>query len=394
MRTLHFDCFSGISGDMTVAALVSAGVPRERIETAVASLGLPIQLAFEPTLRGAFAALSLRVTAHEEQPHRRLSDVLNILERGQLTPAQRDLAVRIFRLIAAAEAKVHGISVDDVHFHEVGALDSLADIVAAAVGVELLGVEKFTSRSVPLGSGAVKAAHGVMPVPAPATAEILRGVPLAAAAVKSELTTPTGAAILKALVSEWTETPRLAIQSIGYGAGQKDFPQQANILRIFYGETAVEVPEGDRIWELQTNLDDLAPEIVGYCLERCLAAGAVDAYTQAIGMKKNRPGLLLTALVPDSARLAVEETIFAETGTFGIRRREAERSKLRREPRMVQTKWGPVQAKLGWREGHAPLLTPEYEDAARLARELGIPLRSVYEEVARAWAGSLAQANA
>ena len=385
MKVLHFDCFSGISGDMTVAALVSAGAAREPIEKAVASLRLPIQLQFEMTQRGAFAAQQMNVQTGHDQPHRFLREIEAILDGGALSSSQRQLAKRIFRIVAEAEAKVHGIDIQEVHFHEVGALDSIADIVATTVAIDSLGPERCTSSAVPTGSGTVKAAHGVMPVPTPATAEILKGVPLAASQVKSELTTPTGAAILVAVVKEWTETPRMRIERIGYGAGQKDFPQQANILRVFVGETFALGEESDTIWEVQTNLDDVSPEVVGYCLERLLAAGAVDAFAQPVLMKKGRPGLLLTALVPDGAREAVEALIFAETGTFGVRRREMQRSKLRREARTIQTRWGPLRAKLGWQEGRPPILTPEFEDCARLARETAIPLRHIYEEVHRAW---------
>lgn len=390
MRTLHFDCFSGISGDMTVAALVSAGASRANLESAIASLGLPIRLEFEATQRGSFAALALAVSGPppEEQPHRHLKDILVLLERGELSSQARQMAVDIFQAIGVAEAKVHGVSLDEIHFHEVGALDSIADIVGAAVCYQDLRLEHCSSRSVPTGSGTVKAAHGQMPIPAPATAELLRGVPLAASTIKSELTTPTGAAILKVLVKEWTETPTLRIDAIGYGAGQKDFPQQANLLRVLVGTKDTVAGQADEIWEVRCNLDDVSPEIVGYCLERCLAAGAVDAFAQPIQMKKGRPGLLLTALVEEPHRLAVEQVIFQETGTFGLRRQRLQRSKLQREPRTIQTKWGPLPAKMGWQEGQPPLLTPEYEGCAKLARETGIPLRHIYEEVQRAWAES------
>jgi uncharacterized protein (TIGR00299 family) protein len=385
MRVLHFDCFSGISGDMAVAALVSAGAPQAAIEAGVASLGLPIRLTFANTQRGALAAKQFTVAADDQQPHRYLREIQALLQAGKLTDAQRALALRIFELLARAEAKVHGIDVNEVHFHEVGALDSIADVVAAAIAIDCLAIQHVTARPAPTGSGTVKTAHGLLPIPAPATADLLIGAPLAPSNIKCELTTPTGAAILAALVKEWTETPRMRIDQIGYGAGQKDFPQQPNVLRVFVGEATAPGDEGDVIWEVQTNLDDVAPEIIGYCLERLLAGGAIDAFTQPIQMKKGRPGILLTALVPEPARAAVEEVIFLETGTFGLRRREVQRSKLRRESRTVSTKWGPVLAKLGWQEGRPPILTPEYEDCARLARQTGIPLRHIYEEVQRAW---------
>lgn len=384
MRVLHFDCFSGISGDMTLAALLSAGADEQKVRDGLASLGLPLQLELEKTNRGSFAALALQVKTEEDQPHRYLQEVNDIIARGRITPGAKDLALRIFRKLAEAEATVHGIGINEVHFHEVGALDSIADIVGVSIALDSLGSERYTSRSVPTGQGTVKAAHGVMPVPTPATALLLRGAPLAASNIKSELTTPTGAAILATLVQEWSEAPVMRIERIGMGAGQKDFPQQANILRIFLG--TVEVPgDRDTLWVVETNIDDVSPEIIGYCFDRLFAAGAVDVFTQPLAMKKNRPGVLLTALTPDATLAAVEEILFRETMTFGVRRYQVQRSKLQRKPHTVQTRWGRVQGKLGWHEGQRPIFTPEYDDCARVARQEGVPLREVYEEVRRAY---------
>jgi uncharacterized protein (TIGR00299 family) protein len=292
--------------------------------------------------------------------------------------------MRIFRRLAEAEAAVHGIPVERVHFHEVGALDSIADIVGAAIGLDLLGVERFTSRSVPTGSGMVKAAHGLMPIPAPATAELLKGVPLAASTIKAELTTPTGAAILTTVVQAWIEHPLMRIERIGHGAGRRDFPDQANILRLFVG-TAETPAERDQVWVLETNLDDLPAEVVGYCYDLLFTAGALDVFTQPIFMKKNRPGMLLTVLVPEADIPAVEEILFRETTTFGIRRYQVQRHKLQRRAHEVATRWGPVKGKLGWMEGRPPTFAPEFEDCARVAREYGVPLRQVYDEVRRAY---------
>jgi uncharacterized protein (TIGR00299 family) protein len=269
----------------------------------------------------------------------------------------------------------------------VGALDSIADIVGSAIGIDLLGVERFTARSVPPGQGTVKAAHGIMPIPTPATAELLRGVPLASTPVKGELTTPTGAAILTTVVSTWTDQPEMIIDQIGCGAGAKDFPQQANVLRLLVGRDLAEAREaavGEVIWVVETNLDQVPPEVVGYTLERLLAAGAVDAFTQAIGMKKQRPGVLLTALAPASALAAVEEVIFRETGTLGVRRTLAQRTRLNRHVTAVPTPWGPIRCKVGTLPGpagQAEVVAPEFEDCAGVARAHGIPLRVVYDMV-------------
>jgi uncharacterized protein (TIGR00299 family) protein len=384
----HFDCFSGISGDMTVAALLDAGVPPSAVQDAVASLGLPVTLHVEKVKKGGFAATYLHVEAPEETEHRHLADIEVILAKGALSPRQRELALRIFRRLAEAEAAVHGMPVEKVHFHEVGALDSIADITAAAVGLDLLGVERFSSGPVAVGSGMVQCAHGLMPVPAPATAELLKGVPLRSTTIKSELTTPTGAAILTTVVDEWVEQPALTLERIGHGAGKKNFPDQPNLLRLFVGTAAAPEAadlESDQVWVLETNLDDLPAEIVGYCFERLLAAGALDVYTTPITMKKNRPGVLLSVLAPPEKLRELELVLFQETTTLGVRRYLAGRHKLHRKPHAVETPWGRVQGKLGWHDGRPAVFAPEYEDCARVARAHAVPLREVYAQALRAF---------
>jgi uncharacterized protein (TIGR00299 family) protein len=388
MRVVHFDCFSGISGDMTLGALIDAGVDAEAVRAAVASLGLPITLKVEKVCKGGFAATYVQVEAPEEHKHRHLHHVEEILSRGNLTAKQRELALRIFRRVAEAEAAVHGVPIEKVHFHEVGALDSIADIAGAAVALDLLGAERFTSRPVPTGTGTVKCAHGVMPVPAPGTAELLKGVPLAPSTIEAELTTPTGAAILTAVVQEWTASPAMTIERVGHGAGTRNLPEQPNILRVFVGEAAEPAASGfatDQVWVVETNLDDVPAEVVGYCYDLLFAAGAVDVYTAPIFMKKNRPGVLLSVMCPEEALAAVEEVLFRETTTLGVRRYPAARHKLHRKEHTVQTPWGPVRGKIGWREGRPPLFSPEYDDCARLAREQKVPLREVYEKAQRAY---------
>src|SRR5438874_8516641 len=249
---------------MTLAALIDAGVDADAIRQAIASLQLPIRLEIEKVRKGGFAATAVRVEAAEEQSHRGLAQIEEILQRGSFTERQRALALRIFRRLAEAEAAAHGLPLERIHFHEVGALDSIADIAGAAVGLDLVGVERFTSRSVPTGSGMVKCAHGMMPIPAPGTAELLKGVPLAASSIKAELTTPTGAAILTTVVQEWIEHPLMTIEKIGQGAGRREFVEQPNPLRLFVG-VAEAAAESDQIWVLETNLDDLPAEVIGYC---------------------------------------------------------------------------------------------------------------------------------
>ncbi len=387
MKVAHFDCFSGISGDMTLAALIDAGVDAEAIRRGIASLGLPITLEVEKVRKGGFAATSVRVEAAEEHSHRFLPQVEEIIQRGNLTPRQRDLALRIFRRLAQAEAAAHGLPLEKVHFHEVGALDSIADIAGSAIGIDLLGVERFTSRSVPTGSGMVKCAHGMMPVPTPGTAELLKGVPLAASSIKAELTTPTGAAILTTMVQQWIDQPVMTVDRIGHGAGRRDFPEQPNLLRLFVG-TVAETADTDQVWMLETNLDDLPAEVIGYCYDLLLAAGALDVFSTPIFMKKNRPGVLLSVLAPEALLPRVEEILFRETTTFGIRRYPVSRHKLQRRACTVNTPWGPVQGKLGWLEGRPLVFSPEYEDCARIARQHAVPLREVYLQAQQAYCES------
>jgi uncharacterized protein (TIGR00299 family) protein len=386
VRALHFDCFSGISGDMALAALLDAGVDAEPVRAALSSLGLPITFSVDKVRKGGFAATRALIDAPEEKEHRFLPDVEAILGRGNLTERQRGLALRIFRRLAEAEAAAHGLPLEKVHFHEVGALDSIADIAGFAVAFDLLAPGRVTSRPVPTGTGMVKCAHGLMPIPAPGTAALLKGVPLAPTAIKGELTTPTGAAILTSVVQEWTEAPALTIEAIGHGAGTRELLEQPNLLRVFVGTSAAapaDPEERDTVWALETNLDDVPAEVIGYCVERLFAAGALDVWLTPIQMKKGRPGTLLSVLAAEAALAALEEVLFRETATFGVRRYAVQRSKLRRAAASARTPWGPVQGKRGWRAGLA-VFTPEYEDCARVARLAGVPLREVYAAARRA----------
>ena len=389
MKVAHFDCVSGISGDMTLGAVLDAGVPADAIRAALASLNLPIELEVERVKRCGFAATKATVHAKDEEDYRFLPDVEAIIARSAMSPKQRELASAIFLKLAQAEAVAHWMPLERVHFHEVGALDSIADILGAAVGLDLLGVEKFTSSPVPTGTGTVKGAHGIMPVPTPGTLELLKGVPLAPSDVKFELTTPTGAAILTTVVSEYTATPAMTVDRIGSGAGTKDFLDRPNILRLWVGTAnpstsrdreGASSGEADTVTVLETNLDDCTGEVIGYAIDRLFAVGALDVFAVPIQMKKNRPAVLLTVICEAEAVSELEAILFRETGTFGIRRTTAVRSKLHREPVSISTPWGEVKAKRGRREGFE-IVTPEYDDCARVAREQGVPLRTVYEAV-------------
>jgi uncharacterized protein (TIGR00299 family) protein len=291
----------------------------------------------------------------------------------------------IFQRLAEAEAKVHGTTIEKVHFHEVGAVDSIADIVGAAVGWDLLGAERLVVSHIPTGTGRIKIAHGEVNVPAPATAELLRGIPLAASAVEAELTTPTGAAIVATLAAEFGPVPAMTIEKIGYGAGQRDLPQQANILRLLVGESADAATATDTVYVLETNLDDVTGEVIGHCIARLWDAGVLEVYTTAIQMKKNRPGVKLSVLCRAEQIGSIEAIIFRETGTLGIRRWTAARHVLPRETHQVQTAWGPIEGKLSRHANGTVHFSPEYEACRRAAEEHCVPLREVYAAAERAY---------
>ncbi|WP_074315652.1 nickel pincer cofactor biosynthesis protein LarC [Singulisphaera sp. GP187] len=378
MRIAYFDCFSGISGDMTLGALVDAGVDSKAIQAAVASLGLPCELTFETVRRGGFRANYARVVTPHEHAHRHLHHIEAIIDKSVLTPRQNELAKRIFRRLGEAEATVHGIDLQKIHFHEVGAVDSIVDIVGAAVGLDLLGAERIEASPVPPGLGSVMAAHGRMPLPAPGTAELLKGVPLAESTVEMELTTPTGAAILTSVADRFGPVPAMTIESIGLGAGTRELPGQANILRLLVGQISMPA-SSDRVWVLETNLDDLPGEIVGYTTEQLMKAGALDTFLTPIQMKKNRPGVMVTVLCDEDRINALEEILFRETTTLGIRRYPVSRHKLKRQATEVETSFGPIRGKLGWRDDRPPVFSPEHDDCARVASEHGVALREVYD---------------
>lgn len=390
-RIAYLDCASGISGDMLLAALVDAGAGLNEISAAIGSLGLPdCRLTTEEVRRQGFRGLQIHVDCPEERTHRHLRDILAMIDGGRLSPQAKEKAKKVFARLAEAEAKVHGTTVEKIHFHEVGAADSIADIVGAVVGLELLGVERLTASPVPVGSGKMTIAHGECSVPAPATAELLRGIPLAESNIVGELTTPTGAAILTTLADEFGPPPAMTIRAIGYGAGSHDWLAQPNLLRLLLGEAA-DAPDKsggplvDYVCELETTLDDVSGEFIGYCLERLWQAGALEVYTTAIGMKKNRPGVLLTVLCAPADEGTMTEILFRETTTLGIRRATVVRHVLRREPHIVETPWGPIAGKIGWLADGAARFAPEYESCREAAEKHARPLREIYEAAQKAF---------
>jgi len=408
MQTGYLDCLSGISGDMMLGALVDAGVPLELLNEAVRSLDLPgVSLSSEIVHRCGFRAVKIHVNAPHEHAHRHLQTILDIIGKSSvLTPSQKATAGRLFHRIAEVEAKVHGQPIEQVHFHEVGAVDSIADIVATVVGLDFLRLDSLTASPVPTGCGTVRIAHGTCSVPAPATAELLAGIPIAPSNIPFELTTPTGAAILAEFVKSYGLMPAMAVQKIGIGAGTKDFKEQPNILRLILGEP-VEIPAHDHshshshshdhehiqpsavssrqsasceefIWKLETNLDDISGEILGYALEKLWVPEVLDVYTTAIQMKKGRPAVMLTVLCRDEAVPEVERILFTETSTLGIRKSQVQRTYLKREPSTAATPWGEVAGKIATLPDGLQRFTPEYEAAKNIAEANHVPLQTVY----------------
>lgn len=386
MKIGYLDCHSGISGDMTLGVLVDAGVPIELLDGAIRSLGVDgLFLEKEEVRRHGFRATQVHVRHRHEHVHRHLSHILEMIDKGELTNSARELAKNIFRNIAEAEAKVHGTSVEKVHFHEVGAADSIADIVGAAVGFDALDVDAVYASAVPTGTGTIKIAHGLCSVPAPATAELLTGIPIRACEVPFELTTPTGAAILKTLVDSFCPIPSMSISKIGYGAGGRDLEEQPNILRLLIGEmlpvSAKPNLEEETVWVIETNLDDLAGELIGYCVTKLWDMNPLDVFTTPIQMKKHRPATMLTVLCREESIDEIERIIFEETTTLGIRRWPVARTTLRRGKATVDTLWGEVTCKTAELPDGSMRLTPEFESARQVAIQHGIPLAKVYEAV-------------
>jgi len=386
MKIAYLDCPSGISGDMTLGALVDAGVPIESLSAAVESLGLPeLRLEARSVVKKGIRATHIVVHYAHEHVHRHLSDIETLIDAGELTDRQKSLAKNIFRRVAQAEAKVHGTTIEKVHFHEVGAADSIADIVGAAVGFDLLGADRVVCSPIPTGHGFVKIAHGRISIPAPATAELLMRIPLAACDIQAELTTPTGAAIVAELADEFGPVPAMRIEAIGCGAGTRDLHEQANVVRLLVGQsTETNAPGSDgliheRLWQLETNLDDCPGEQIGWAIERLWQAGVLDVYTTPVAMKKQRPAVVLTVLCREEQVETARGIMLRETSTLGVRGVQVDRWSLPREAIEVQTSFGPVQGKVATLPDGNRRFTPEYESCRALAESSGVPIARVYE---------------
>lgn len=449
MRIAYLDCFSGVSGDMFLGALVDAGVSPKLLEDTVAALDIGARLEISKVMRGGIAASKVDVYANgqkdipreellEHQGHnhpradhtradhvpqpshghehlhdhsaghshehgrnshehchaRGLTEIRQLIMKAAIAGTAKATAIRIFEALGEAEAEIHNTSIEQVHFHEVGAVDAIVDIVCAAVGAESLAVEQWICSPLNVGAGTVKCAHGTLPVPAPATLKLLRDAPVYSSGAQVELVTPTGAAIVKTLSTRFAAFPAMKIEKTGYGAGTRDFPEHPNLLRITIGEASLAdganvapSTSNEKIAVLEANLDDLSPQVLAYAMERLLAEGALDVFSIPVQMKKSRPGALLTVLAKMEDANRLTKVIFAETTTLGVRRREEQRQALSRRWETVATTWGPVRIKIANMNGTVSNYAPEYEDCRALAETHHVPLKQVMEEAMRAYAG-------
>jgi pyridinium-3,5-bisthiocarboxylic acid mononucleotide nickel chelatase len=448
MRIAYLECFSGMSGDMFLGALIDAGVPPRTLEDAVAALGVGARLEISRVVRSGISATKVDVWVdgekdmpqeeswaqenvapaplrqaqgrlspsraqvqhvhghhHEHEhspghdisragspaPHEHshghgLNEIREIIGKAAISDTAKKTAIAIFETLGTAEAKIHATSIEEVHFHEVGAVDAMVDIVCAAVGAEALGVEEIVCSPLNVGGGTVKCAHGTFPVPAPATVELLREAPVYSSGVQAELVTPTGAAIVKILATRFASFPAMRIEKSGYGAGSRDFAGHPNVVRLTIGEAASVLAAktaSDTVTVLEANLDDLNPQVFGYVMDRLLEEGALDAFAVPVQMKKNRPGTLLTVLCKPEDASKFTELLFTETTTLGVRRRDEVRQTLARRWENVRTQWGDVRIKIGSMNGTVTNYAPEYEDCRRIAAEHHVPLKTVMQEATR-----------
>ena len=422
MRIAYLDCFSGISGDMFLGALIDAGVAPEIFEHAVESLNIGAKLEISHVNRSGITATKVDVVvngkkdaprssgppsthehshthghahhhehhhpeAHEHQHGRGLVQIREIIRKAALSESAKTTAISIFEKLGAAEAKIHNIPLEKIHFHEVGAVDAIVDIICAAVGAESLGIDELVCSPLNVGGGTVNCAHGTFPVPAPVTVELLSGVPVYSSGLQAELVTPTGAAIVRTLTTRFAAFPEMKIEKAGYGAGTREFPAHANVLRITIGEATklTANTSQETVSVLEANLDDLNPQVFGYVMDRLLEAGALDVFGTPVQMKKNRPGTLLTVLSKPSDGDKLAQIIFSETTTLGVRRREENRQALARKWQTVPTRFGDVRIKIASLNGTVTSYAPEYEDCRRIAAEHRVPLKLVMQEAVQAY---------
>ena len=389
MKHAHFDCVSGLAGDMTLAALVSAGWSEAELLALPARLRLEgVEIVVTRTRRGPFAAVHVDVRTNEKQPHRHLHHIDAILDAADLPARVRDQAKAVFRKLAEAEAEVHGSTVAKVHFHEVGAVDAIIDIAGSLLGLDALGITSVSSSALPLGSGSVDSQHGRIPVPAPATALLLRGAPVHGGPVEGELVTPTGAALLMTLVSAWGDPPAFRLEAVGTGAGTKDFPAHPNIVRLLVGERTGAVTADRTVAVLETALDDDNPQFVSATIQRLLAAGALDAMVAPVTMKKGRSGLWLVIVAEPADARRLAELVLRDTSTLGVRVREERRIELPRRMMEVSTPYGAVRVKVAVLPEGTERAMPEFDSVFDVAEHAGVSLREVASAALRSFQDS------
>ncbi|HNW27361.1 MAG TPA: nickel pincer cofactor biosynthesis protein LarC [Spirochaetota bacterium] len=390
MKIAYFDCFSGVSGDMVLGALIDAGADFEALKKILSTI--PVSgyvLSAEKVLKNGIAGTRFTVTASGSEKERHLSDILTLIGASSLPERAKQWAGDIFRLIGGVEAEIHGKSIEEIHFHEIGAVDSIIDIAGACAALDMMGIDAVHCSRINVGGGIVKTGHGMLPVPAPATAKLLAGSPVYSSGLEAELATPTGAAIMKYFSKSFGPLPDMTVRNVGYGAGMMDLPVP-NLLRVYIGEDSAR--EGyDTVLSLETNIDDMNPEFYQHVFDRLFEAGALDVFTAPIIMKKGRPGTLLTVLAREERREALAEIIFAETTTAGIRAARLERTVLDREMRRVTTRFGEITVKVLSRGGRVVSVSPEYEECRRIAKERQVPLKEVYDEAKKTAAALMAE---
>jgi uncharacterized protein (TIGR00299 family) protein len=383
MQIAYFDCFSGASGDMILGSLIDAGLSSGQLREELKKLRIPkVHLKIKKVLKGGISATQVIVEGKDEKrSHRDLEEMLKIVERSGLEADVKEKSKEVFQRIASVEAKIHKKPMGEIHFHEIGGLDSVVDIVGAIWGVRQLGIDKFYVSKVNVGTGFVKCEHGILPIPAPATLFLMKGKPIYSSGIEKELLTPTGAAILTSLASEFGQMPLMKVERIGYGAGRHDLPHP-NLLRLIIG-TPTTTSGKERVTVIETTIDDMNPQFYDYVMEQLLKMEVLDVFLTPISMKKNRPATLVTVISSPERLTSIIEFLLRETTTLGLRWHEEERAKSDREIQIHKTKYGKIRFKLAKWEGKVVNLSPEYEDCKRLALEKGVPLKEIFEEAKR-----------
>jgi uncharacterized protein (TIGR00299 family) protein len=383
MKIAYFDCFSGASGDMILGALIDAGLSARGLRDELKKVRIPtIQIRVKKVLKRGISATQVLVEGKKEKrPYRNLREIVRIIERSGVKTEVKEKSKEIFERIAMVESKIHQMPMEEIHFHELGGLDSIVDIVGSVWGLQQLGIEKIHVSKVNVGAGFVRCEHGILPVPAPATLTLMEGKPIYSSGVEKELLTPTGAAILTTLGSHFGSMPPLHVERVGYGAGRDDLPHP-NLLRLIIGSSD-STSENEKVVIIETNIDDMNPQFYDYIMEKLLAMNVLEVFLTPILMKKNRPGTLLTVIGPSKNRPAITEFLLKETTTLGLRWHEEERAKAERETLTKETPYGKIRFKLARWEGRVVNISPEYEDCKRLALKEGIPLKDVFEEAKR-----------